>query len=80
MTQETLDKIKETKKRLEKTSNDVLYLVMCEFIERQRKELNIDDEAEIFLTVKNGGDGIDVFFDDGYNQPQFIKTVKHNCT
>ena len=80
MTQETLDKIKETKKRLEKTSNDVLYLVMCEFIERQRKELNIDDKAEIFLTSENGGDGIDVFFDDGNNHTQFIKTVKHNCT
>ena len=80
MTQETLDKIKETKKRLEKTSNDVLYLVMCEFIERQRNELNIDDNVDIFITAEENGNGIDVHIEDENNYPKFVRTIKHNCT
>ena len=53
---------------------------MCEFIERQRKELNIDDNIEIFLTAEENGDGIDVHIEDKKNYPKFVRTIKHNCT
>ena len=41
-------------KKIEQMSNDVLHLVMCEFIERQRECLGLSDHVDIFITAEKG--------------------------
>ena len=67
-------------KKIEQMSNDVLHLVMCEFIERQRECLGLDDRVDIFITAEKGGDGIDVHIETESDYPKFKGTVKTNCT
>ena len=63
-------------KDLKQLSTDVLYLVLCEFIERQRKELNLDESTDIFITAEKNGDGIDIHTESRLHYPPFIKTIK----